>query len=35
MTDLGTIKDLEGHETAIQALAKKKPALLIFVRHFG
>ena len=33
--DLGIVKDLEGRETSLASLAKKKPVLLIFVRHFG
>ncbi len=34
MTDL-FVKDLEGRDTSLADIAKKKPTLFIFVRHFG
>lgn len=34
MTNL-FVKDLEGHDISLAAIAKKKPTLFIFVRHFG
>lgn len=29
------VKDLDGKEVSLAAIAKKKPTLFIFVRHFG
>jgi hypothetical protein len=29
------VKDLDGVETTLAAIAKNKPVLLVFVRHFG
>lgn len=34
MTDL-FVKDLQGRDTSLRDIAKKKPTLFIFVRHFG
>jgi hypothetical protein len=34
MTDF-LVKDLEGKDTSLADIAQKKPALFIFVRHFG
>lgn len=34
MTDL-FVKDLDGKDTTLEEIAKKKPTLFIFVRHFG
>jgi hypothetical protein len=34
MTDL-FVKDLEGKDTSLEDIAKSKPTLFIFVRHFG
>lgn len=34
MTDL-FVKDLDGQDTSLADIAKNKPTLLIFVRHFG
>jgi hypothetical protein len=34
MTEL-FVKDLEGRDISLVLIAKKKPALFIFVRHFG
>ncbi len=34
MMDL-KVKDLEGRDIAIEKIAKNKPTLFIFVRHFG
>jgi len=34
MTDL-FVKDLEGKDTTLEDIAKNKPTLFIFVRHFG
>jgi hypothetical protein len=34
MTDL-SVKDLDGRDTTLEEIAKKKPTLFIFVRHFG
>jgi hypothetical protein len=34
MTDL-FVKDLDGKDTSLEEIAKKKPTLFIFVRHFG
>ena len=33
-TDL-TVKDLEGKDVTLSQIAKDKPTLFIFVRHFG
>ena len=30
-----SVQDLEGKDTTLAAIAKKKPTLLVFVRHFG
>ena len=29
------VKDLDGKDTSLADIAKKKPTLFIFVRHFG
>ncbi len=29
------VKDLDGKDVSLAAIAKKKPTLFIFVRHFG
>ncbi len=34
MTDL-FVKDLDGRDTTLEQIAKRKPTLFIFVRHFG
>jgi hypothetical protein len=34
MTDLH-VKDLDGKDTTLEDIAKSKPTLFIFVRHFG
>jgi hypothetical protein len=34
MTDL-FVKDLEGKDVSLEAIAKNQPTLFIFVRHFG
>ena len=34
MTDL-FVKDLDGKDTTLADISKKKPTLFIFVRHFG
>ena len=34
MTDL-FVKDLEGKDTSLADIAKNRPTLFIFVRHFG
>lgn len=34
MSDL-LVKDLDGKEVSLAQIAKKKPILFIFVRHFG
>jgi hypothetical protein len=34
MADL-FVKDLEGNDTSLADIARKKPTLFIFVRHFG
>jgi hypothetical protein len=34
MTDL-FVRDLDGKDTTLEEIAKKKPTLFIFVRHFG
>jgi hypothetical protein len=34
VTDL-SVKDLEGHDVTLAQIAKNKPTLFIFVRHFG
>ena len=34
MTDL-FVKDLDGQDISLAEIAKKKPTLFVFVRHFG
>lgn len=34
MTDL-FVKDLEGKDVALEDIARNRPTLFIFVRHFG
>ncbi len=34
MTDL-LVKDLDGRDVSLADIAKSKPTLFIFVRHFG
>jgi hypothetical protein len=34
MSDL-FVQDLEGRDISLAGIAKKKPTLFIFVRHFG
>lgn len=34
MADL-TIQDLEGHDVTLDQIAKDKPTVFVFVRHFG
>jgi hypothetical protein len=34
MADL-FVRDLDGKDTTLEEIAKKKPTLFIFVRHFG
>ena len=34
MTDF-FVKDLQGKDTSLKDIAKSKPTLFIFVRHFG
>ncbi len=29
------VKDLDGKEVSLASIARKKPTLFIFVRHFG